>query len=133
MTEAQLDTPYRDSGWTVRQVLHHVPDSHMNAYIRFKWTLTEDTPTIKPYFEERWANLEDTRVTPVDISMNMLDALHQRWVLLMKAMKDDDFKRIYIHPQYGKQFSLEGVLGLYAWHGKHHLAHITKLKERMRW
>ena len=133
LTDAQLDTPYREGGWTVRQVVHHVPDSHMNAYIRFKWTLTEEMPTIKAYFEDRWAKLEDANVAPVEVSLSLLDALHKRWVLLLKSMKSDDFKRIYIHPQYGREFSLEEVLGLYAWHGKHHRAHIEALKQRMGW
>ena len=134
MSDVQLDTPYRpEGGWTVRQVLHHVPDSHMNAYIRFKWTLTEDTPIIKAYLEDRWAKLEDSRIVPIEISLNLLEALHKRWVSLLKVMTTDEFKRIYVHPQYGKGFSLERVLGLYAWHGKHHLAHIVNLKERMKW
>jgi uncharacterized damage-inducible protein DinB len=133
MNEAQLSTPYREGGWTVRQVLHHVPDSHMNAYIRFKWTLTEETPTIKAYFEERWAELEDTRSTPVDVPLDLLDALHKRWVALLRSMNPDDFKRIYVHPQYGKQYSLEEVLGLYAWHGNHHRAQVEALKQRMKW
>lgn len=133
MSDAQFDTPYRDGGWTVRQVLHHVPDSHLNAYTRFKLALTEDTPTIKPYFEDRWAKLEDSRVTPVEVSITILDALHKRWVLLLKSMSPNDFKRTYIHPEHGKEFSLEGILGMYAWHGKHHLAHIQNLKERMKW
>lgn len=133
LTEEQLSTPYREGGWTLRQVIHHVPDSHMNAYIRFKWTLTEETPTIKAYHEDRWAMLEDSLVTQVEVSLDMLEALHKRWVLLMESMGEEEFKRIYIHPQYGKQFSLEEVLGLYAWHCKHHLAHIVRLKERMKW
>jgi uncharacterized damage-inducible protein DinB len=133
MNEVQLSTPYREGGWTVRQVLHHLPDSHMNAYIRFKWTLTEDTPTIKAYFEDRWAQLEDAQRVPVEIPLNLLDALHARWVALLKTIKREEFKRIYIHPQYGKEYSLEEVLGLYAWHGKHHRAQVEALKSRMGW
>ncbi len=133
MSETQLDTPYREGGWTVRQLLHHVPDSHMNAYIRFKWTLTEEKPTIKAYHEDRWAKLEDSRVVPVELSLSLLESLHNRWVALLKVLTPEDFKKLYVHPQYGTEFSLERVLGLYAWHGKHHLAHIVNLKERMKW
>jgi hypothetical protein len=133
MSETQLDTPYREGGWTVRQLLHHVPDSHMNAYIRFKWTLTEEKPTIKAYHEDRWAKLEDSRVVPVELSLSLLESLHNRWVALLKVLTPEDFRKLYLHPQYGTEFSLERVLGLYAWHGKHHLAHIVNLKERMKW
>jgi uncharacterized damage-inducible protein DinB len=133
MTEAQLSTAYREGGWTVRQVLHHVPDSHMNAYIRFKWTLTEETPTIKAYFEDRWAKLEDSQIVPVEIPLNLLGALHKRWIALLRSMKAEDFARKYIHPQYGREYSLEEALGLYAWHGNHHRAQIEALKKRMGW
>lgn len=133
MTEAELATPYREGGWTVRQVVHHLPDSHMNAYTRFKLTITEDRPKIKPYLENEWAELEDGRIAPVDFSLNLLDSLHKRWVMLLKSMSASDFKRTFIHPEQGKEFSLDGVVGLYAWHGRHHLAHIQKLKERMKW
>ena len=133
LDEAQLNTVYREGGWTLKQVVHHVADSHMNAFIRYKWTLTEEKPIIKAYFEDRWAELEDGRNTPVEVSLALIETLHKRWVLLMRSMKADDFTRVYIHPQYGKEFTLQHVAGLYAWHGKHHTAHITALKERMKW
>ena len=133
LNDQQLDTPYRDGGWTVRQVVHHIPDSHMNAYIRFKLAMTEDIPTIKPYFEDRWAELADYRNTPVEPSLSLLDALHYRWELLLKTMTDDDFKKKYHHPESHKDFELRTVLALYAWHGNHHLAHITSLLIREGW
>jgi uncharacterized damage-inducible protein DinB len=133
LSEAQLDTPYRPEGWTVRQVLHHIPDSHLNAYIRFKLTLTEDTPTIKPYLEEKWANLADTFQTPIDVSLALLEATYFRWVMVLKNMKDSDFDRTYFHPESQKTFTLDEALGLYVWHGKHHIAHITSLRKRMGW
>ena len=105
----------------------------MNAYTRFKLTLTEDKPKIKPYLENEWAELEDGRIAPVDFSLNLLDSLHKRWVMLLKSMSASDFKRTFIHPEQGKELSLDGVVGVYAWHGRHHLAHIQKLKERMKW
>jgi hypothetical protein len=132
LTDAQLDTPYRDGGWTVRQVVHHVPDSHVNAYVRFKLALTEDAPRIKPYEESRWAQLADARL-PVAPSLALLDALHVRWVTLLRAMSPEDFeRRAYDHPEDGLM-TLRAALGLYAWHGKHHTAHITGLRERMGW
>jgi hypothetical protein len=132
LSDAQLDTPYRDGGWTVRQVVHHVPDSHVNAYVRFKLALTEDTPRIKPYEEARWAELPDTRL-PVAPSLALLDALHVRWVALLRALSPDDFaRRAYDHPENGVT-PLRAALGLYAWHGKHHTAHITGLRERNGW
>lgn len=133
LSQMQLETPYREGGWTVRQVVHHVPDSHMNAYIRFKWSLTEDKPTIKPYFEDKWAELDDAQNAPVDVSISLLEALHRRWVLLLRSMSPTDFKRTFIHPDHGKEMSLEHIAGMYAWHGQHHLAHIQRLKERMKW
>ncbi len=133
LSELQLATPYRDGGWTVRQTVHHVPDSHMNAYCRFKLTLTEDRPTIKPYIESRWAELEDGRNASVETSLILVEAIHKRWVVLMRSMQPSDFKRTYVHPEYGKEFSLEYVAGLYAWHGKHHVAQIRALRERMKW
>lgn len=132
-TPEQLDTPYREGGWTVRQVLHHVPDSHMNAYVRFKLSLTEETPTIKPYMEDKWAQLNDSSKTPVEVSMTLLEALHVRWVILLNSMAPVDFKRLFYHPEYKKEQPLDGLLGLYAWHGRHHLAHIQNLKDRMKW
>ncbi len=124
MSDEQLNTPYRPGGWTARQVLHHIPDSHMQAYCRFKLVLTEDSPTIKPYLENLWAELNDTRLTPVSVSLDLLEALHRRWVILMRQMATSDFDRYYIHPQYGKNYPLGAVCKLYAWHGKHHLAHL---------
>ncbi|MGA2022261.1 MAG: YfiT family bacillithiol transferase [Candidatus Sulfotelmatobacter sp.] len=132
LSDQQLDTPYRPEGWTVRQVTHHVPDSHLNAYIRFKLALTEDDPTIKPYAEDRWAQLADTQTTPVEVSLTMLDSLHDRWVRLLRSLKPDEWKRTFRHPDLG-EVSLEKNLALYAWHGRHHVAHITGLRERSRW
>jgi len=133
LNQEQLDTPYRPEGWTVRQVIHHVPDSHMNAYIRFHWTLTEDHPTIKAYNEADWAELPYLKEVPIQHSLDILKSVHARWVVLLKNLSVTDFERTYIHPQYGRVFSLKTVLALYAWHGKHHLAHIENLKERMGW
>jgi uncharacterized damage-inducible protein DinB len=132
LTDAQLDTPYRPDGWTVRQVVHHVADSHMNAYVRFKLALTEDEPTIKPYDEARWAELADTRETPIDSSLALLDHLHDRWVRLLRSMSADDFARRLRHPETGVQ-RLDQVLALYDWHGRHHVGHVTGLRERMGW
>ncbi len=132
LSPQQLDTPYRDGGWTVRQVTHHVPDSHLNAYVRFKLALTEDEPTIKPYAEDRWAQLADTQFTPVEVSLAMLDSLHARWVHLLRSLKSEDWKRTFRHPELGA-VSLERNLALYAWHGRHHVAHVTELRKRMGW
>lgn len=128
----QLDTPYRDGGWTVRQVAHHVPDSHMNAYVRFKLALTEDSPTIKPYMEDRWAGLADTASTPVEVSLALLESLHERWVQLLRSLKEEDWKRTFKHPELGER-SLDQTVALYAWHGRHHVAHVTALRHRMGW
>jgi len=128
MSEKELDTPYRPGGWTARQVIHHVPDSHLQAYSRFKWVLTEESPTIKPYHEDLWAELADTQITPVSVSLDMLEAVHHRWVVLMQNMQQADFDRYYIHPEYGKQYALGAVCKLYAWHGQHHLAHLKLIK-----
>jgi hypothetical protein len=132
LTEQQLDTPYRPEGWTVRQVVHHLPDSHLNAYGRFKLALTENEPTVKPYAEDRWANLEDGRTAPVEISLALLDSLHRRWVLMLRSMSPDDFKRTFHHPDHGV-LTLNVNLGMYAWHGRHHAAHITSLRDRKGW
>ena len=132
LSDQQLDTPYRPEGWTVRQVVHHVPDSHLNAYVRYKLALTEDEPTIKPYAEDRWARLADTQATPVEISLAMLDALHDRWVRLLRSLQPEDWKRAFRHPELGL-VTLERNLALYAWHGRHHVAHITSLRERNGW
>ena len=132
LSEQQLETPYRPGGWTVRQVTHHVPESHMNAYVRMKLALTEDNPTIKPYDEARWAETPDVRATPIATSLTLLEALHQRWVTLLKALGPADFVRTFTHPESG-QWTVGKYVALYAWHGKHHVAHITSLRERMGW
>jgi uncharacterized damage-inducible protein DinB len=128
----QLETPYREGGWTVRQVVHHVPDSHMNAYIRFRLALTENEPTIKPYDEAAWAGLADVRETPIEVSLALLENLHQRLVNLLQSLSDADFAKQFRHPELGAM-PLDKNLALYAWHGKHHVAHITSLRERMQW
>ncbi|MGH9360461.1 MAG: YfiT family bacillithiol transferase [Thermoanaerobaculia bacterium] len=130
--EEQLDTPYRPGGWTVRQVVHHVPDSHLNAYLRCKLALTEDEPTIKTYMEDRWAELPEARTAPIEVSLTLLDALHRRWVLLLEALPAAAFHRRLHHPEWGS-LSLDDLLGMYAWHGRHHVAHITSLLARMGW
>jgi uncharacterized damage-inducible protein DinB len=132
LSPQQLDTPYRPEGWTVRQVVHHVPDSHLNAYLRFKLALTEEEPTIKPYAEDSWARLADTAATPIETSLSLLDSLHDRWVRLLRSLASDDWKRNFRHPELGL-VSLEKNLSLYAWHGRHHVAHITALRERSGW
>jgi hypothetical protein len=132
LSEEQLDTPYRPDGWTVRQVAHHIPDSHMNAYVRFKLALTEDEPLIKPYAEDRWARLADTQATPVEVSLTLLDSLHNRWVRLLRLLQPEDWKRTFRHPDLGL-VTLEKNLALYAWHGRHHVAHIENLRERKGW
>jgi len=128
----QMATRYRPGGWTVKQVVHHVPDSHLNAYTRFKLALTEDEPTIKPYHEDQWAELEDGRTAPIETSLVMLESLHERWVLLLKSLSPSDFERTFRHPELGV-VSLAKNVCLYAWHGRHHVAHITSLRERMGW
>jgi uncharacterized damage-inducible protein DinB len=133
LSPKQLDTPYRSGGWTVRQVVHHVPDSHLNAYTRFKLALTEDTPTIKPYKEARWANLADTRKTRVETSLKLLENLHVRWVTLLRTLRSEDFARKFFHPEHAKTLTLDWALAMYAWHGPHHVAHITSLRKRMGW
>jgi hypothetical protein len=133
LDEEQLQTPYRQDGWTVHQLVHHVADSHMNAYIRFKQGIAEDNPTIKPYDEKMWANFADVKNLPVNISVTLLYALHQRWYEFLISFTEKDWERTLFHPQYQKQFTLWHYLGLYAWHGRHHVAHITQLKERMDW
>lgn len=132
LNDEQLDTPYRDGGWTLRQTVHHVADSHINSLCRFKLALTEDeTPTIRPYYEDRWAELADSRL-PVDVSLAIIVGVHARWTELLKNMSDTDFTREFTHPETGN-WTLESVLGLYAWHSRHHTAHITHLRERMGW
>jgi len=132
LDEDQLDTPYRPGGWTVRQVVHHVPDSHLNAYMRLKLALTETAPTIRPYNEAAWALLADSGVVPVEVSLVLLESLHRRWVGLLRSLKDDDFASEYVHPESGRH-TVDHLLGLYAWHGPHHVAHITALRGRMGW
>jgi len=132
LSDAQLDTPYRPGGWTVRQVVHHVPDSHLNSYMRFKLALTEDEPTIKPYAEDRWAELADTKATPIGVSLTLLESLHDRWVRLLRSLGPEDWKRTFRHPELGTM-TLERTLALYAWHGRHHVTHITGLREREGW
>jgi uncharacterized damage-inducible protein DinB len=132
LDDAQLDTPYREGGWTVRQVAHHLPDSHMNAYVRFKLALTEDEPTIKPYEEAAWAELADSRL-PVEPSLRLLDSLHVRWVALLRSMTPEQFGRCFVHPEHGRALTLEQTLQIYGWHGRHHVAQITGLRERMGW
>jgi uncharacterized damage-inducible protein DinB len=129
----QLDTPYRPDGWTVRQVVHHVPDSHMNAYTRFKLALTEDVPTIKPYDEAKWAELPDSKTDLVEESLVLLEVLHKRWLVVLTSMQQSDFLRKLNHPEWDAPLTLDAMLALYAWHGKHHVAHITALRQRQGW
>jgi uncharacterized damage-inducible protein DinB len=132
LSDAQLDTPYREGGWTLRQVVHHVADSHTNSYVRFKLALTEDWPTIKPYDEAAWANLADSRWLPVEVSLAMIEGLHTRWVGLLESLSDADFQKGFEHPEMGRQ-NLAKVLALYDWHSRHHTAHITGLRQRQGW
>jgi DinB superfamily len=129
LSPEQIETPYRDGGWTVT---HHLPESHMNAYIRFKLALTEDTPTIKPYMEDRWAKLPDVQATPLEVSLSLLDSLHDRWVRLLRSLEPQDWRRTFNHPELGI-VPLDRNLGLYSWHGRHHVAHITELRKKMGW
>ena len=132
LSPEQVETPYRDGGWSVRQVLHHVPESHMNAFLRFKWALTEEQPTIKAYKESEWAKTPDVAKTPVETSLTLLDALHERWVNLLRSMAPADFERKLNHPENG-EMTVDKLLALYAWHSKHHAAHITGLRKRKGW
>jgi hypothetical protein len=132
LSDVQLDTPYRPDGWTVRQVVHHVADSHINAYCRLRFALAENEPTIKPYDEDAWANLADARSLPVAPSLTLLDALHTRWVSLLRSLTPEQFERVFHHPESGKQ-TIDAMLALYAWHGRHHTAHITELRTREHW
>lgn len=132
LNDTQLDTPYRDGGWTVRQVIHHVTDSHMNAYIRTRLALTEQEPTIKPYDEKLWAELEDARSAPLEPSQVLLDALHERWVRLLRATPSTHFSRTFRHPEHGLR-TVDWMIGVYDWHGRHHVAHIKALRERQGW
>ncbi len=132
LNDAQLDTPYRPEGWTVRQVVHHVPDSHMNSYIRFMLATTEDNPTIRTYEEQLWAERPEAKFGPVEMSLNLLDAVHTRWVAHLKNLGPAEFARAFVHPELGP-VSLDKALALYAWHGRHHVAHITTLRNRQGW
>jgi uncharacterized damage-inducible protein DinB len=132
LSDSQLDTPYRPGGWTVRQLVHHVADSHMNAYTRFRLALTEDNPTIKPYEEAAWAELVDARTMPIGTSLDLLDAMHERLVHLLRATPAEAFARTLTHPENGPM-TMDMLLGIYAWHGRHHTAHVSALRERMKW
>ncbi|MDQ3050916.1 MAG: putative metal-dependent hydrolase [Bacteroidota bacterium] len=133
LDDAQLDTPYRDGGWTIRQVVHHIADSHINSYCRFKLAMSEDNPSIKPYFEEKWAEFEDAKSAAVFYSLNLIEAVHGRWVLFLKSVTHDDFKRTFFHPEHQRSIPLFQAVELYSWHSEHHLAHITELKKRKNW
>lgn len=132
LSQAQIDTPYRDGGWTVRQVVHHLPDSHLNAYVRFKLALTEQTPTIRTYEEALWAEIPEARSGPIEISLGLLDALHARWVASIRGLDEAAFARALRHPDHGIM-TIDDLLAMYAWHGRHHIAHITSLGRRMGW
>jgi hypothetical protein len=132
LSPVQLDTPYREGGWTVRQVVHHVPDSHLNAYIRLRLALTEELPTIQPYDENQWANLPDAKSAPVETSLVLLEAIHDRWVRLLRALTADQYGRVFVHPEHGPR-TVDWLLFLYAWHGRHHIAHITELRKLKSW
>jgi hypothetical protein len=132
LSDEQLDTPYRPGGWTVRQVAHHLPDSHMNSYIRFRLAVTEEAPTIRAYYEARWAELEDARAGDVELSLSLLEALHKRWVVFLRSLSSSDYSKTFMHPELGA-VSLDKNLSLYAWHGRHHVAQITSLRDRMGW
>ena len=133
LNNEQLDTVYRENGWTIRQVVHHCADSHMNSLTRFKLTLTEEKPTIKPYWEDRWAELADSKTLPIQPSLQMLEGIHARWTVLLKSLSVQDFSKTFIHPEHGKEFRVDENIGIYAWHCNHHLAHITTLKNRKHW
>ena len=133
LDEHQLQTPYRPEGWTAHQLVHHVADSHMNAYIRFKLGLTEINPVIKPYDEAEWAKLNDTKNLPINISLTLLFALHTRWVVVLENIKEEEWSRTVFHPEQNKEITLWHLLGMYAWHSLHHTAHITALRQRMNW
>ena len=133
LDEHKLETPYRDAGWTVRQVVHHVADSHVNAYCRFKFTLTESNPTIKPYLEAAWAELPDSKTVPVEVSLQIVSAIHTRWLAILAAMIPSQWQRTYIHPERGQTMTLDQALALYSWHSRHHVAHITTLRRQKSW
>jgi len=132
LSNTQLDTPYREGGWTVRQLVHHLADSHMNSYVRMRLALTEDWPTIKPYDEKLWAELPDAITAPAELSLDLIEGLHKRWVILLRSLSEEQWRRGYVHPENGRQTLAEAV-ALYAWHSRHHVAHITELRKRMGW
>ena len=133
MSEEQLNTPYRDGGWTVGQVVHHLFDSHSNSYTRMKLAMTEDNPTIKPYMEARWAELEDGKNAPVELGLNLLELLHARWLIFLRSLTEQDLQRTFIHPDNQRSQTIAQTIALYAWHSRHHLSHITELKKRIGW
>ncbi|MDP3358792.1 MAG: putative metal-dependent hydrolase [Lutibacter sp.] len=133
LTNEQLDTKYRPDGWTIRQVVHHCSDSHMNSLIRLKLALTEDKPTIKPYYEESWAELSDSKNMPIEPALKMIEGIHERWTVLLNNLTEDEHKRTFIHPEHGKAFQIDENIGVYAWHCNHHLAHITETKRSNNW
>ena len=133
LTEEQLDTPYRQDGWTIRQVIHHCADSHLNCFIRIKWALTEDKPVIKFYHEDRWAEIHDNLTMPIQPTLSFLEGLHYRLAYLMKSLNDIDLEKTFIHPEHNSEFTIKEIIGTYAWHGNHHLAHITELKKKKGW
>lgn len=133
LSDKQLNTHYRENGWTIRQVVHHCADSHQNSYIRFKWALTEDKPVIKVYYEEKWAELFDSTAAPIDLSLNVLKALHCKWVYLLKGLNSENLKQVFIHPEGNETVSLATNIGIYAWHCEHHYAHIYNLLARKNW
>ncbi len=133
LSDDQLDTPYRDGGWTLRQVIHHIPDSHINAYTRLKLAMTEENPQIRPYDEVKWAECEEAKHGDIQLSLDLLDALHKRWVTFLRSLIAKDLERTYYHPANNKQSKLIEVVSMYAWHGDHHLAHITSTKDRNKW
>jgi uncharacterized damage-inducible protein DinB len=133
LSDAQLDTPYRDGGWTIRQVVHHLADSHMNAYVRLKLALTEDNPTIKPYDEARWAELSDSRTLPIEVSLRLLETLHERFIATLRSMQPADFGRTFYHPEHRRELTVDELVGMYAWHGEHHTAHVTRASQRLGW
>jgi hypothetical protein len=133
LDDSQLDTPYREGGWTVRQVAHHVPDSHVNAYVRHKLAVTEDVPTIRPYDERRWSELGDARAADVEVSLRMLEAVHARWVAFLRTLTPDQLQCRFLHPETGKIWNLAESIAMYAWHGRHHVSQIAQLRGRMGW
>jgi hypothetical protein len=133
LSDEQLDTPYREGGWTIRQVIHHCADSHHNSYTRFKWALTEDNPIIKAYYEGRWAELLDAKFGPIDLSLNVLKALHAKWVFFLKLLNPKQLNTFFIHPEGNEKVTLKENIGIYAWHCNHHYAHIENLIKRKNW